>query len=590
MPESWHPRKTEKDVAVARAGVAKYDRGWKYGGSSYVQEHDHSKPGKGGEVLNPEQIRNTIDVTTYSGGDLGVQFNNAIAEHGKQNVRYVVGTDSGTISTAVDLTDAQNVVVDLRGANIDINNPGGIGFDTCGMWRSEFYVGELTSTDSLCAILHAGATYNGDHFKVKGDTIAGAFDYAPIIHLGGECVDYNCRLVNTASQGYTLIVSISNDFMISGASTSISSPYVTLDNRSSRHIHVGSTLLASVNNVGDGVVSLDNSAWVSVFENIDFRSVGEPFIVLDNRNNGVQQYSFLDCTFRVWDDVSVDATAETFKTLSGVNECERIQVRDCHIDHSPLGSTATDYFINNNGGCDLKEWTITPVDVDDDDGILLNGGTWSGNSRVENIDFADRVSTGADTELDLKNCTCKKGMLAQGTIVGHGNVVLDGGTTNDGLRLGGDGVTVKNVEAKTTPGGGTIRSGFKDGGYSDYHVTGLLVSESDWVGVSFAGSNGYVECKVMTSSVDENDVDINGVTDVVVDGEFESVTHGTNTRGVANGRSLQGATPGSGATGDGWGGNEEQAEALGVVVEDTSVTAPYDLYKVDSGGNWIQIG
>jgi len=56
MSESWHPRKTEKDVAVARAGVAKYDRGWKYGGSSYVQEHDHSEPGKGGEVLNPENV------------------------------------------------------------------------------------------------------------------------------------------------------------------------------------------------------------------------------------------------------------------------------------------------------------------------------------------------------------------------------------------------------------------------------------------------------------------------------------------------------------------------------------------------------
>jgi len=54
MSESWHPRKTEKDVAVARAGVAKYDRGWKYGAGT--REHDHSKPGKGGEVLKPEQV------------------------------------------------------------------------------------------------------------------------------------------------------------------------------------------------------------------------------------------------------------------------------------------------------------------------------------------------------------------------------------------------------------------------------------------------------------------------------------------------------------------------------------------------------
>jgi len=61
MSESWHPRKTEKDVAVARAGVAKYDRGWKYGAGT--RKHDHSKPGKGGEVLNPENINNTAYVT-----------------------------------------------------------------------------------------------------------------------------------------------------------------------------------------------------------------------------------------------------------------------------------------------------------------------------------------------------------------------------------------------------------------------------------------------------------------------------------------------------------------------------------------------
>jgi len=54
MSESWHPRKTEKDVAVARAGVAKYDRGWKYGAGT--REHDHSKLAEGGEVLKPEQL------------------------------------------------------------------------------------------------------------------------------------------------------------------------------------------------------------------------------------------------------------------------------------------------------------------------------------------------------------------------------------------------------------------------------------------------------------------------------------------------------------------------------------------------------
>jgi len=69
MSESWHPRKTEKDVAVARAGVAKYDRGWIYGAGT--REHDHSKPGKGGEVLNPEQLftgSRNADVVIHTDG------------------------------------------------------------------------------------------------------------------------------------------------------------------------------------------------------------------------------------------------------------------------------------------------------------------------------------------------------------------------------------------------------------------------------------------------------------------------------------------------------------------------------------------
>jgi len=72
MSESWHPRKTEKDVAVARAGVAKYDRGWKYGAGT--REHDHSKPGKGGEVLNPEQINNRYQLRNPSVNDIQSQI------------------------------------------------------------------------------------------------------------------------------------------------------------------------------------------------------------------------------------------------------------------------------------------------------------------------------------------------------------------------------------------------------------------------------------------------------------------------------------------------------------------------------------
>jgi len=99
MPESWHPRKTEKDVAVARAGVAKYDRGWKYGAGT--RKHDHSKPGKGGEVLNPEQLftrSRAADVVIHTDG----------------TTIYADGPD-GLINSGTDATTVIQAAVDAVG-------------------------------------------------------------------------------------------------------------------------------------------------------------------------------------------------------------------------------------------------------------------------------------------------------------------------------------------------------------------------------------------------------------------------------------------------------------------------------------------
>lgn len=62
---------------------------------------------------------------------------------------------------------------------------------------------------------------------------------------------------------------------------------------------------------------------------------------------------------------------------------------------------------------------------------------------------------------------------------------------------------------------------------------------------------------------------------------------GTRTR--INGRGYQSATPGSGNTGDEWGGNEQLAQDEDVTVVDTSSTAPYAMYKADGAANWSQI-
>jgi len=113
MSESWHPRKTEEDVAVARTGVAKYDRGWRYGAGTH--EHDHSKPRKGGEVLKPEQI--LIDQFT-TGYDYKIGFDksgNLIAINSHGELEYG-GPNSLNLSTPDDLAELLAKII-----NDDIN-------------------------------------------------------------------------------------------------------------------------------------------------------------------------------------------------------------------------------------------------------------------------------------------------------------------------------------------------------------------------------------------------------------------------------------------------------------------------------------
>lgn len=61
MPESYHPRKTEKDVAESRYGTAKYDRKWKLGGGATEDALKEGVPEANiNGPLNTEQLSNTF--------------------------------------------------------------------------------------------------------------------------------------------------------------------------------------------------------------------------------------------------------------------------------------------------------------------------------------------------------------------------------------------------------------------------------------------------------------------------------------------------------------------------------------------------
>jgi len=453
-----------------------------------------------------------------------------------------------------------------------------------GKWDSK-------SNGVLCAILHSKDTYNGDVFNVVGGRILGEYDYAPIVHTRGEQINYNVLLLNENNQGYSLIISPDNDFLINGTSTSITSPYATQNPGSSRNIKVHNRLLGSGQQVGDGVVYLRSDGWKSTFLNADLRSVGEPHIILDTRNGPVENYSFVNTTFRVWDDVDPDATAPAFRTTSSNHIANRLRIEDCWFKPSHLDSTATDYFIDNNGGGNIRNLIIRDNDFKSNDGIRMNGGTLAGHSRVEGVDFADRFTV---ESLEIDDSTLNGGVVVNDSLVGTGkrdDVLVDGGIVGNAILAGADGAEVRNVSCQTTAGAGNDYSGVHCNGYNNCRVVNVHVIESDDQGIRLRGNNNYAEGVVIdTTNIDGLDVTLSNSTDAIVIGQFENIFWDDHIRCVVNGRSRQDATPGSGATEDDWGGNEGQAEALGVVVEDASVAAPYDLYKVDSGGNWIQIG
>jgi len=195
MSESWHPRKTEKDVAVARAGVAKYDRGWKYGAGT--REHDHSKPGKGGEVLNPEQLFTrsrgadiviwTDGTTTYAAGpdslidsdaDAGKVLQSALDSlpaRGSEGVTGDISIRAGRypIGTEVVLPyKLRNTVIGYpphRGKGF--YNSGGAIFVSDGLTTSDSLIRSQTASEAGVSQLTAnGVTFTGIGFEGQGET------------------------------------------------------------------------------------------------------------------------------------------------------------------------------------------------------------------------------------------------------------------------------------------------------------------------------------------------------------------------------------------------------------------------------------
>jgi len=191
MSESWHPRKTEKDVAVARAGVAKYDRGWKYGAG--IHKHDHSEPDKGGEVLKPEQINNIeyIDPST----DDETNLKNAIAS----DTRVVIGPGTITLTSPIDKTGLTNFVIE------------GSGWGTVLTWSQNMTAGILLSSNAEAdaqsrdgvirdLYIQGNNTIGGGHGILLGNVRNVLFDRLKIDNVGDKTVAHGGGVLRSTAQ------------------------------------------------------------------------------------------------------------------------------------------------------------------------------------------------------------------------------------------------------------------------------------------------------------------------------------------------------------------------------------------------------
>lgn len=212
----------------------------------------------------------------------------------------------------------------------------------------------------------------------------------------------------------------------------------------------------------------------------------------------------------------------------------------------------------------------------DRNGVVLNG--------------TDHIVQGVLSENNGQSGTngAQRGVLITGDDIAVSGVMSrDRQTTATqmaGVRLTGTRARVSNAVVGGNGENGVILAS----GATDAHLSHIVARNNSNYGVITYSSGAVIE-NVIASG--------NGIDDLRIEANdciIQNCSYGTITdngaRTVINGRSAQSATPGSGTTGDDWGGNEARAYDLDVTVEDRSVTAPYDQYKADSAGNWVQIG
>lgn len=237
-----------------------------------------------------------VDIAQYPGADFGAKFNAAVAANGKNRVRYFA-TGAHTLATPVDLTDSHALIVDLRGAWIHVNAANIIAFDCTDVEDMRFYYGEI-SGDAVnvpyAAILQGDSIGGGqdtaffgeswsERNEFNGGTISGYWKYACWLNHGREISKWQGYNTNFYSTGYAMAMfRDASRLLIAGELVTVVSPYKgsLAAGGSPTKTWLGKTTLFSRGAKCDGLLFIQGSCNQSTFSDVEFRSTGEPAVVL----------------------------------------------------------------------------------------------------------------------------------------------------------------------------------------------------------------------------------------------------------------------------------------------------------------------
>lgn len=547
------------------------------GVSDLVTQSLHTEQGPNAQTVHPQN---------YSGGDLGEQLDNCLADVGRKNLHIDI-TGSHTLSTTPDLGNLENVYFDGQGAAITVKTAGQAGLDFYDYRDLEISISELRgdATDTptsgiLCSNPSGGGTVTEEEFnESKGERLwvhctqtVGHFDYAPVFVHGRERNRITGDWQNNGPQGYAAVVSETGKVDIGGVLESESSPNGgALGTQSASKTWCPDVSFFSRENVGDGCLYLTTPKNHTV-RSAEFRSVGEPIVRVDISDAGGNLLKLDDFKARVNTDVSADAAAPFMVVQDGGAGNQLSQVVLNMPDIQLTNGTASDQaLIDVVDSASIEDLVVErPAPISGSTGIQHNGGQFS---HLQ-VDWegpplgADGFSVRGAWELRNVTYAGNLGFAANAVLDGCGNVLLKNSGANviasnnngyeirnveirhpsgsgSALRPGGTGVRVVNVVIPEANNDAIIPDG-PDQEYLNVRVSGATGNAVNWASTDGVWSGGYVAGDVKFSGGANRNI----MSGTIITG---SVTFASNTdNNDLTGCKIQGSVTNNGGTGNAW--------------------------------------